>query len=529
MRSEDSQTLFLNKPDEDDSTTRAQESQQTNQSQSNAGAESEESVKKCWICFSDSTEDTPTTSAWRSPCPCALVAHEECLLDWIADMEAPNNRRANRSVGPTKIECPQCKTEIKLARPRDLIVEGVRGLERLGSQLVTPGSLTVLAASLYNSSLVWGIHSIYAVFGEKDGFRILAPILINRIRPPTTLYIGSGRSMVQQLLNVAVEQLQHWRLYVGLPLITPMLILSRTSLADSILPVMPILFFATQTPSPQDTFDLTAWPPSASLAFSLLPYVRSLYNFSYKRMWASKERQWLKQIQPRLTQDAGNGGDGNGEGGAEGEGQADLGVLAPREDDENVFEVRIDGNIWEDWEDDTDDEDRAAAAAAAVDAAVAQAEQRQNPNQQNANDQAQPAAQQNNQPANQPNPQNQRPQGQAAAAGANERGERRLSFSPTAIAETVLGALLFPTIAGVSGELLKLVLPQSWTAAPSRSMFSGRTMTKGLLQEKWGRSLVGGCLFVVLKDAVMLYVRWRMAQMHRKRSVLDYAGAKRRV
>lgn len=239
-------------------------------------------------------------------------------------------------------------------------------------------------------------------------------------------------------------------------------------------------------------------------------------------MWSAKEREWLKQIQPRLTQDAANGQEGA-------EGQADPGPLAPREDDENVFEVRIDGNIWEDWDDDTDDEDRAAAAVAAVDAAVAQAEQRQGQNEQNANDQAQPAAQQNNPQANQQNQQNQRPQAQAAAAGANERGERRLSFSPTAIAETVLGALLFPTIAGVSGELLKLVLPRAWTTAPPRSLFSGRTIAKGLLQEKWGRSLVGGCLFVVLKDAVMLYVRWRMAQMHRKRSVLDYAGAKRRA
>lgn len=444
-------------------------------------------------------------------------------------MEAPNSRRANRSVGPTKIECPQCKTEIKLARPRDLIVEGVRGLERLGSQLVTPGSLTVLAASLYNSSLVWGIHSIYAVFGEKDGFRILAPILINRIRPPTTLYIGSGRSMGQQLLNVAIDQIQHWRLYVGLPLITPVLILSRTSLADSILPVMPILFFATQTHSPQDSFDLTAWPPSASLAFSLLPYVRSLYNFSYKRIWDAKEKQWLKDIQPRLTQDAANGANGDGEGGGGVEGQDDMGPLAPREGDENVFEVRIDGNIWDEWDDDTDDEDQAAAAVAAVDAAVAQAEQRQNQNQnqENAIDQAQPAAQQNNPEAVQQRAQ--RPRGQAAAGAANERGERRLSFSPTAIAETVLGALMFPTIAGVSGELLKLALPRSWTTAPPQSLFGGRTASKGLLQEKWGRSLVGGCLFVVLKDAVTLYVRWRMAQMHRKRTVLDYAGSRRRV
>ena len=47
------------------------------------------------------------------------------------------------------------------------------------------------------------------------------------------------------------------------------------------------------------------------------------------------------------------------------------------------------------------------------------------------------------------------------------------------------------------------------------------------MQEKWGRSLVGGCLFVVLKDAVMLYVRWKMAQMHRGRRVLDFDRKKK--
>lgn len=33
-------------------------------------------------------------------------------------------------------------------------------------------------------------------------------------------------------------------------------------------------------------------------------------------------------------------------------------------------------------------------------------------------------------------------------------------------------------------------------------------------------------MFVVLKDAVMLYVRWRMARDHRMRRVLDYKGKK---
>ncbi|KAI0125690.1 hypothetical protein BJ170DRAFT_734515 [Xylariales sp. AK1849] len=67
----------------------------------------------------------------------------------------------------------------------------------------------------------------------------------------------------------------------------------------------------------------------------------------------------------------------------------------------------------------------------------------------------------------------------------------------------VTGALLWPIVSSSTGSLLRLVLPASWTMKP----LSGRTT--GLLQERWGRSLVGGCLFVVLKDAFFLYVKWR--------------------
>ena len=102
------------------------------------------------------------------------------------------------------------------------------------------------------------------------------------------------------------------------------------------------------------------------------------------------------------------------------------------------------------------------------------------------------------------------------AAQPQPNRERGLSISTTGLAERVLGALLFPSIAGASGELLRLCLPEKWTR-------DGAT----LLGRKWGRSVVGGCLFVVLKDAVMLYVRWKMAQQHRKRKVLDFKGRRR--
>jgi len=522
--SEDSQTLLVN--DLADAPAAPQ-----NQSDSSAPAkppspsnDEDPSVKKCWICFSDSTEDTPETSAWRDPCPCALVAHEECLLDWIADVEAPKSSQ-NRSLGAPKIECPQCKSEIKLARPTNYIVDAVRGFERLGARMLTPGALTVLCATVYNSSLAWGVHSIYAVFGAEDGYRILRPLVMNAARPPAEVWLGElgQREAAQKVLGLLVDHLVHWRLYVGLPLITPVLVLSRTSLADSVLPVLPILFFATQSHSPNEPLDFAQWPPSASLAFAVLPYVRSAYNMYYQRVWAEHERRWLKEIQPRQGQgqsDTNNAADN------------DIGQPAQNDaDEENIFEVRIDEGIWEDWEDEP--EPAQVQPNADINAAPPPGQPPQE------NDQAHPppniadnrAPREQEQGNAQPPQRNPPPRPANQPAQQNNNGGRRLSFSPTAIAETVLGAILFPTIAGMSGELLKFFLPRSWTTLPSApaGMRGMRMSAKGLLQEKWGRSLVGGCLFVVAKDALMLYVRWRMASMHRGRRVLDYDRQKGRV
>ncbi|KAI7547434.1 hypothetical protein KC317_g15125 [Hortaea werneckii] len=411
-------------------------------------------------------------------------------------------------------------------------------MERIGARSVTPGALSVLSGILWNASSAWGVHSIYAIFGPEDGFRILSPWVVDSIRvvrPEDALH-EVGRAV----LHCAV----HWRLYIGLPLITPVLVLSRTRFADSVLPVLPILFFATQTHTVNDgTLNFTSWPPSASLSFAVLPYIRSAYNYYYEKVWAEKERRWLKEIQPRTAQlQEGADGDAGAEGGQQQGAQAG--------DADNIFEVRIDGGIWEEWGD--------AEAEEVV-------EEEEDPGQ------PQPDAQQNR-PAPQvhppevdglaqvppppgqaqdnqgegvgvdepraPHPQLQRQQQRAQQAAQNAgggggggAGERRLSFSPTAIAETVLGALLFPTLAGLSGELLKLALPRSWTAPGPSNIYVpvgnsgsliGRLPAKGLLQEKWGRSLVGGCLFVVVKDCVMLYVRWKMASMHRERRVVDF-------
>jgi len=434
-------------------------------------------LKKCWICFSDESEDGPDTPVWRDPCPCALVAHEACLLDWIADMESPTTRK--RTLGPPAILCPQCKSSIQLVRPRDPIVEVVRALERVAAKAVAPAALTVAFSAVVHACAVHGLYTITSIFGPQDSRRILQPLIDN---------IWTASRPMDQLRNF----MQHWRLRIGLPLITPLLILSRTTLADSILPVLPIVFFATQGDT-SDTLDMISWPPSASMTFAVLPYIRSAYNTYHQRVWAEREKKWLKEIQPRSGQQDDNA-------------QVALDAQMEAAEEDNNFEIRVDANIWEDWAG-ADDDDLLLEVQDGGQAHPFNAP---------------PLPDNAPLPQGQQIPQQPRPQQNPAPPPPQDREERLLSFSTNSLAQTVMSAIIFPTIASVSGDLLTYILPRSWTTLPVSKWGIGRGRVTGLLQNKWGRSVVGGCLFVVVKDAVMLYVRWKMARQHQRRHVVNY-------
>lgn len=413
--------------------------------------------RKCWICFSDETEDTPTSSAWRSPCPCALRAHESCLLDWVADLEAPSRRR--RSNPRPKIECPQCKTEILIERPRSYVVDGVNAIGAAAGRLIVPSVLVTLAGGVLTGCWLHGFSTIYLLFGTEDAERLFGFDTGARI---------SGN------------------MGLGLPLIPIVLILSRTSLADSVLPVLPIFFLGTKIPSRQAS---SLWPPSAAMMLAMLPYIRGAYNEFYKRVLAPREKAWLKEIQPRAGEP--------GEGPAEENRPAAAGANEHEHEMEGGlnFELGLEVEIF-------DDDENHAAPIPAV--------------------QAQPAA--DNQPApqaqNPPVPQN---------PHQHVHQQQNIILSTTRLADTILGALLFPTISATMGALLSLCLPRSWMTKPAPPGFWARAgAPTGLLQSRFGRSVVGGCLFVVLKDAIVLYSRFRLAQGHRQRRVLDWGEGKGR-
>jgi hypothetical protein len=413
----DSQTLLLN---DADNTGKAEET---------PPPIVDDEPRKCWICYVDETEDTPTSSRWRSPCPCALTAHESCLLDWVADMEAPNSRRKK-----PKIQCPQCKKDIIIARPRNLVVDGVKAVERFSSKLVVPSILLTLAGSVYTCATVHGYTSAVLIFGTEE-FEAL-------VRDPASM---SAKWMA------------------GFPLIPIVLILSRTTLADNILPALPILFFASRIPAHHTQPSIsTLWPPSPAITFALLPYARGVYNDLWRRLFAEKEKRWTKEVQPR----AGEGDSGQNQ-------------------EENHHGPGFEWNL-----------------EMVVDEEIEEVPE-QNGQAQQVQDNAAGAEANNN--AAQPQRRN------------GQRQEHNLILTGSRIADVVMGALAFPAIASIMGELLKFGLPRSWTQPLP---FYGRR--PGLLHTKWGRSIIGGCLFVVMKDTLLLYSKYRLAQDHKKRRVMNY-------
>jgi len=197
--------------------------------------------RHCWICLQDEDEEGSDNSAWRSPCPCNLRAHEECMLEWIADLEAPNSRRGRP---PSKILCPQCKAEIQVDRPRDVIVSTWDILNKTGRVLILPAGFSALFGCLYSGSLVYGLNSLYLVFGSDYADELIRQHSrdVSIIRK---LFGNQAHRFFLKLTGftdpfMPMSELLSLEMFLGLPMVAPALILSRTRLADFIFAILPV-------------------------------------------------------------------------------------------------------------------------------------------------------------------------------------------------------------------------------------------------------------------------------------------------
>jgi hypothetical protein len=260
-----------------------------------------------------------------------------------------------------------------------------------------------------------------------------------------------------------------------------------------------------------------AWPPSSQLALACFPYLRVTYQNLYRELFGAFESKLDRKLrglpepgptQQQLGQDQDQRhiGDNNAEQANEdGRGGGIIRVLQAIVDVLAVPDVQVDvvlhgGEGDEDVEADEvelllDMVHVDGDAAPAPDVPIA-------PHQPLRNDGAQLQLQQ------------QQPAQPAPAAAPREHG---LRASLIDVANAVASALLLPGISFGMGQLLKLALPKSWTT--STTHFGRFRVTTGLLQEQWGRSLVGGCMYAVLRDVFRLYTKYRRVRNQPLRKV----------
>lgn len=93
------------------------------------------------------------------------------------------------------------------------------------------------------------------------------------------------------------------------------------------------------------------------------------------------------------------------------------------------------------------------------------------------------------------------------------REARGTSTTLTDLVNGVVSALTFPLVCWASGEVLRHTLPTHWVMRPHPRVVTG------LLQEQWGRSLVGGAVFIVARDMVNLYTKHRRVEVRKHRRV----------
>lgn len=265
---------------------------------------------------------------------------------------------------------------------------------------------------------------------------------------------------------------------------------------------------------------LQQWPPSPGLSFALLPYLRLVYRGVMDHAFGKLEQQWDRAVQrtPR-----------------EGETAEQVANGAINEDDADVINIEIELAI----EGEEDGEEDGQEALPIVDLPARRPEDSRNeirPEPIAPQAETHPAVP--NDAVAEPNiqPENQAPaMAEENAVDAAEGGRAgnfvdnalvgREGYSISNILQSVLGALFLPSLSSLSGDLLYLALPRRWLEAPVSTNWLGIVpshKSTTIFQQRWARSLIGGCIFIGLKDALMLYSKWRKAKNHAQRRIVNY-------
>ncbi|KAG7001964.1 hypothetical protein G7Y79_00030g064970 [Physcia stellaris] len=480
--SEDSQTVLIDPPSSLETSSHNSSDENAETTPQALPLSSGDEPRKCWICFSDETEDEPTASEWISPCPCALKAHQACLLDWIADLESPKRRKAK------KIQCPQCKSDIEVMQPHSLSISFVRAIQRISGVLMWPAAVVAASGMVFAGFIAHGVGTTWVLLERHEFNRFVFP--------------RGGFMSLRRCIGVA-----------SIPIA---LITSRTKAGDNILPFLPVIYYASNKLSPRRH----AYDGALCVWITALPVIRSLYFGAYRRFLLPYENAWVQEIRPKAAEnteenniqpDQEGGDEEGGEGGGPLDMDFELGVQIEVEavEDDGFEHHHHHHHIHEEPQ---PNNQPAQQQEAAVPEPINIGDNERNAN----NLDRDPIPNQEAQPEQHPQPQ---PQAQPRQRPVIQN----FIFAIPDFNRLSIGALVFPFVSYYVGELLKHNLPSTWVRPPGY-WYRGNG---GILQTRYGRTIVGGCLFVVLKDTLFLYSKYSMAQNHKQRRVLNFGEIKK--
>ncbi|KAJ4361427.1 hypothetical protein N0V85_009407 [Neurospora sp. IMI 360204] len=492
-----------------------------------------DNFKRCCICYED--EGERTSEPVVRPCTCSLPVHETCLLRWYEE---------NQNKSSNGVSCPQCKAPFKVEEPFDFVVALRRTIHSQFSK-ASPLILTSMVVSgTFASSATYGVIAASSFAGYEAALRWIG------------LDITPGQAVAIPLARRAQVGRMMMRLW-SMSSIAPVVILSRA------VPFLANFFFVPFSAIyglaliAQD--DHPTWPPSPTWAMVMMPYLHMSYNRFYNYWLRPIDRRLNRalrgletSLQPTVSaageteaqnnenQDGGNRfilsdlldmgrtawillSNTPEEGGAELDVRIEIGANVV--DDNDAAEFRpVDDSFLEVSPYDQE-------VATAIEEAMGQV--REAVPQYPEYVQSQPASPEPAPAAAAAPP----PQPTAARDRNNDRDRDRDGvelppFSFTDLINNVVSSLLFPFISYGMGELLRLSLPRSWTSPPKPIVTSGffkrGTIMQGgpggLLQQRWGRSLAGGCLFVVIRDVFELYAKYRNVQVMKGRRIVRRRG-----
>ncbi|KAI5462871.1 hypothetical protein BGZ63DRAFT_175622 [Mariannaea sp. PMI_226] len=451
-----------------------------------ASSRSTDAPRRCFICLTDQEPSDPPSS-WVDPCPCTLEAHQDCMLSWVTDCERSNK----------PLLCPVCKYPIALEGPWDPIV-AVTGLIANKFTRASPYVLlTSMAMGVQFSMQMYGAFAMWAFSGRDS--------LIHFMLGPEP-GVGGQNSRV---VRMAGERLGNALILMN---VGPALLVGQLTpwLANKIfLPVASL--YGVYHVMHDEQF--LSWPPSPQLAIAIFPYLHTAYfnvwrEFAYPfEVSLNRKLMGLPPLENRP---------------AEEQGAANDRPAAPRNDnnEQGGGVVGFLNNLINALEPDVEDEDGNP---------IANNEERWNDG---LRDGPAPEGQREAENANggehEPEQQQQQQQQEHEAPQAPPARRPGLGTILSGVSNAIVSALILPGISYAMGELLRLALPKSWTTASRNPWFRpGGILRPGLLQQQWGRSLVGGCLWVVMKDMVRLYTKYRKVSAMGQRTVKNVERSRR--